>query len=71
LGQLQNIALQQAQRRNGKCDDKVEHLDQMIMAEFTGHAHNSILAKAGGELHVEQTLKLCPPSPILPRYEQC
>jgi hypothetical protein len=27
-------------------------------------AHNNILAKAGGQLHEEQSSKLCLPSPI-------
>jgi hypothetical protein len=42
----------------------------MIVAELTGHAHNNVLAKAGGQLHVEQNIKLCPPSPIPLRYMQ-
>ena len=29
-----------------------------------------VLAKAGGQLHVEQNIKLCPPSPILSRCAQ-
>jgi hypothetical protein len=29
-----------------------------------------VLAKAGGRCHVEQNIKLCPPSPILPRCTQ-
>jgi hypothetical protein len=29
-----------------------------------------VLAKAGGQLHVEQNIKQCPPSPILPRCVQ-
>jgi hypothetical protein len=31
---------------------------------------NIVLAKAGGQLHVEQNTKLCPPSPILFRCAQ-